>query len=161
MEPWASDYDLKAAFVYSIVSFIEWPPGVLSDRIVVGFAGEGPMANAMGKLFVGKRVGSRPIEVREAHTRNEMRACNVLLLAYPDRSRMKEALMQVRGTMVLTVGDGEPFTKYGGIITFVPHNNTFRLAINPQAAERSHLKISSKLMSIATVVSDDESATRE
>lgn len=158
---WASDYELKAAFVYNIVPFVDWPQGAIGDRVVIGFAGEGPMASVMMKFFAGKRVGARPIEVRVVHTRDELRTCNIVLLAYPDRSRVQEALTHLRDTNILTIGDGEQFTKLGGVISFVPRGNTFQLAINPQAAARTHLRISSKLISIAMLVSDDETAMRE
>jgi hypothetical protein len=158
---WARSDELKAAFVYNIVPFVDWPQDALGDRFVIGFAGEGSMGSAMGKFFAGKRVGSRLIEVREVHSRSELRACNIILIAYSDRSRMREALVQLQGTSVLSIGDGELFAKLGGIISFVPQGNTFRLWINLQAADRAHLKISSKLLSIAKLVSDDETARRE
>jgi hypothetical protein len=158
---WSRDSELKAAFVFNIVPFVEWPPETLGDRFVIGVAGESPMASVMAKSFAGKRIGSRIVEVREVHSRSELRACNILLLAFPDRSRMGEAFTELRGTNVLTIGDSELFTKLGGVVTFVQHDSTYRLAINPRAAERAHLKISSKLLSIATMVSDDEADRKE
>ena len=157
---WATGYELKAAFVHNIMPFVDWPSGSFGDRVIIGFAGEGPMASVMAKSFSGKRIGSRLVEVRDVHSQSELRACNVLLLAFPDRSRMRETLVQLHGTNVLTIGEGEQFTKFGGIIAFVPRDNTFQLAINLQAAERAHLKISSKLMKIAKLISDDETGAR-
>jgi hypothetical protein len=154
---WASEYDLKAAFVYNVIAFVDWPEGAVGDRFIIGFSGEGPMAGALTSFFKEKRIASRPVEVRDVRTRAELRSCNVLLLAYPDRSRMREALSQLQGTNVLTIGDGENFAHLGGVIAFVPHENTFQLAVNPRAAERAHLKISSKLMSIMKLLPDEDS----
>jgi len=114
------------------------------------------MAAALTILFKEKRIALRPVEVRDVRTRDELRGCNVLVLAYPDGSRTREALSQLRGTSVLTIGDGESFARLGGVVAFVPHENTFQLAVNPRAAERAHLKISSKLMSITKLVPDEE-----
>jgi hypothetical protein len=153
---WANEYELKAAFVYRLMSFVEWPGPELGDHVIVGFAGEGPMKTALARYLQGKRIGRRPIEVREVRNQSDLRACNVLVLAYPDGSRMREALKQLKNTSVLTIGDGENFARMGGVIALVPGENTFQLAINPQAAERAQIKISSKLLSMAKLLSDEE-----
>ena len=41
------EYHLKAAFVYNLIPFVEWPAGETGERLVVGFAGEGPMEAAL------------------------------------------------------------------------------------------------------------------
>jgi len=115
------------------------------------------MAAALSGFFKDKHIASRPVEVRDVRTRAEFRGCNVLVLAYPDGSRTREVLSQLQGTNVLTIGDGENFARLGGVVAFVPHENTFQLAVNPRAAERAHIKISSKLMSITKLVPDEES----
>jgi hypothetical protein len=153
---WANEYEIKAAFVYNLIPFIDWPEGAVGDRFIIGFAGEGPMAGALTSFFKNKRIASKPVEVRDVRTRDELRGCNILLLAYPDRSRTREALLQLQGTNVLTIGDGENFARLGGVVAFVPRENTFQLAINPHAAERAHIKVSSKLMSITKLVPDEE-----
>lgn len=114
------------------------------------------MAAALTSFFKEKRIASRPVEVRDVRTRAELRSCNVLLLAYPDGSRMREALSQLQGANVLTIGDGENFAHLGGVVAFIPHEHTFHLAVNPRAAERAHLKISSKLMSIMKLMPDED-----
>lgn len=152
---WASEYELKAAFIYNVIPFIDWPERAVGDHFIIGFAGEGSMTAALANFFKDKRIGSKPIEVRNVHTLAELRGCNVLLLAYPDSSRMREALSQLRGTNVLTIGDGESFARSGGVVAFVPQENTFRLAVNERAAERAHLKISSKLLSMTKLVPDE------
>ena len=43
------------------------------------------------------------------------------------------------------------FTQSGGIVRFVTEENKVRFEINPEAADRAHLKISSKLMKLARI----------
>jgi hypothetical protein len=154
---WAGEYELKAAFVYNLISFVDWPQGALGDRVVVGFAGEGPMNEILTRFFQDKRIGPRPVEVRIVRTRAELRACNVLLLGYPDATRQREALKYVEATSVLTVGDGKEFVQMGGIVAFVARANAFQLAINARAAERAQLQISAKLMKMSELVADESS----
>jgi uncharacterized protein DUF4154 len=155
-EEWANEYQLKAAFVYKLMSFVEWPAGSVGDHVIVGFAGEGPWAAALTALVHGKRLRTFPIEVRDVHSQSEMRTCNVLIVAYPDSSRRREALLHVRNMSVLTIGDGEDFARMGGVIALVPRENTFQLAVNPRAAARANIKISSKLLTMAKLLSGGE-----
>ena len=53
---------------------------------------------------------------------------------------------------ILTVSDIKGFTAYGGIIQFKLVDNKVRFTINIDAATRAGLTISSKLLSLATVV---------
>jgi len=152
---WAGEYELKSAFVYNIIPFVDWPKSSLGDHLLIGFAGDEPAPDAIVKFFNGKRVGKQLIEVRTVHSRNEMRTCQVLLLAYHDSSRTRAALAQLEGTSVLSIGDGEPFARQGGVMSFLRHENTLQLGINPQAADRAGLRISAKLMQIAKLLSDE------
>jgi hypothetical protein len=152
---WVNEYQLKAAFVYKLISFVEWPAGAIGDRLIVGFAGEGPMATALTAAVQGKRVGGIPIEVRQVHSQAEMRACHALIVEYRDSSRNREVLQHVRNMSVLTIGDGESFARMGGVIALVPQENTFQIGVNPRAAERGRLKISAKLLSLAKLLPEE------
>jgi len=156
---WANEYQLKAAFVYKLMSFVEWPAGVVGSRMVVGFAGEGAMATALAEIS-GKRLGSIAIEVRNVRTQAEMRECNVLVIAYPDVSRTREALSYARNMNVLTIGDGEGFARMGGTVALVPHQNSFQVAVNPHAVERARLKMSAKLLALAKLLPDEDSGAK-
>jgi hypothetical protein len=50
------------------------------------------------------------------------------------------------------VGDADGFAAAGGTIEFMLEDNHIRFAINPDAAERADLKISSKLLALAKIV---------
>ena len=154
----AGEYQLKSAFVYNLMAFVDWPQGALGDRIVVGFAGEGPMEAALSAFLKNKSVGSSAIEVRVVHARNDLRACNVLYLAYPDSTRTRDGLAQVRNASVLTIGDGEEFVRMGGVIGLVAQQKTLRLAINPAAAQRARLTISAKVLNMASIVKEEGGA---
>lgn len=150
---WASEFQLKAAFVYNLIPFVEWPASI-AGPMVVCFAGEGPAPEAFVQFFAGKRAGNRQIEVRSVHSRGELLGCQVVLVAYPDAPRTREALAQLSGKSVLSIGDGEEFARAGGVMAFLPSGSTYHLAVNPRAAGRAGLKIRSQLMSMATLLPD-------
>ena len=73
-------------------------------------------------------------------------------------SQIKESL---KGKCVLTIGETEGFAQTGGVINFTLEENKVRFEINVDAAERSHLKISSKLLALAKVVKDERPEVRK
>lgn len=149
------EHQLKAAFVYNLIPFVEWPAEATGGPLVVGFAGEGPMEAALRSFLKEQGTRSPGIEMRVVHGRNELRACHVLFLAYPDSSRMREALAQLHGASVLTIGDGAEFVRMGGVIGFEAQGNKLRLLVNPAAAQRARLRISARLMSMSTPVAEE------
>ena len=63
-------------------------------------------------------------------------------------------LERLRGSSVLTVGESEGFGQHGGIVNVLLNGGRIRIEVNPHAAERAHLQISSRLLSLATIVAD-------
>jgi len=58
----------------------------------------------------------------------------------------------MRARPLLTVGDAYSFARSGGIIQFVTVRGRVRLRINAEAARSADLTISSKLLSLADIV---------
>ena len=50
------------------------------------------------------------------------------------------------------MGETEGFAQRGGVINFTKVGDKIRFEINPEAAKRAQLKISSRLLRIATLV---------
>ncbi len=61
-------------------------------------------------------------------------------------------LNRVNSMPVLTVGETEQFTQQGWIINFIKKEGKVRLEIDCDAARRTKLQLSSKLLSVADVV---------
>ena len=55
---------------------------------------------------------------------------------------------------MFSVSDREKFAESGGVAQLILENNRMRFAINLAAAQRARLQISSKLLSLATIVKD-------
>jgi hypothetical protein len=74
--------------------------------------------------------------------------CNILFVAPSRRQAPADALEKVRGQPVLTVTD-DADGPGRGMIDFVLKDAHVRFRIDPRAAERGGLAISSKLLSLA------------
>jgi hypothetical protein len=69
-----------------------------------------------------------------------------------DGERVADLLAAVGAAPVLTISDYEHFARMGGIANFVVEDGKLRFAINVDAAQRAHLRVSSQLLALARVV---------
>ena len=77
--------------------------------------------------------------------------CDVLFV--PRRfAAAHEYLHAVDGKPVLTVGESPEFVQEGGIVNFFLDGKRVRFEINPTAATRVNLRISSRLLQLARLV---------
>ena len=147
---------LKAAYVFNLTKYVEWPQP--SRELLVGFVGDGPMGESLEKLLSGKASESRQIRVLLSPKDEALEKCEILYVAYASSKRTQEILQQLRGKGVLTIGDSDSFTADGGMIGLVKHEQQIQIQVNLQAAQQSGLKISSRVLGLATIVHSKEEA---
>jgi hypothetical protein len=149
------EHDAKAAFVLKLVNFIQWPgdAGRRGD-LVIGFIGADATSDALQRLASGKSVNGRTIVVRRLGHDGDLKACQVIYVGASERKNIPFVIERLRGTSVLTVGEADGFGQHGGIINLLLNEGRIRFEVNPHAAERAHLQISSRLLALATIVAD-------
>ena len=151
------EYQVKAAFLFNFAKFVEWPPDSPpegDDGFVICVFEDETLAQALDRAVTGKTVEGRVFRVRRLQSLDDTRSCRMLYLGGNETSRLVALLKSVRTSAVLTVGNAPGFTRQGGIINFIMQDNRVRFEINPEAAERAGLRISSKLLQLATIVRD-------
>jgi hypothetical protein len=85
-----------------------------------------------------------------------------MLFLSRDEARNQAAILKsLRGTPVLTVGETDNFLSDGGMIRFHLEENRIRFDIDLDAAESAHLKISSRLLLLASMVTQSGTPNRE
>jgi len=148
----ASEYQVKAAFLFNFSKFLEWPPeamGEPNEPFVVGVLGKDPFGSNLDEIIAGEKIMGRPMVVRRFNSTEEIDKCHILFIHVPGKT--SEALNALKGKSILTVSDDEEFNAYGGIIKFYTENEMIRLEINIQAAKAANLTVSSKLLRIAKI----------
>jgi hypothetical protein len=70
-----------------------------------------------------------------------------------EEEQAEKIVRDLKGSSTLTVGETEGFAVVG-IINLTIEGNTVHFEINRLAAERAGLKISAKLLSLATIVKE-------
>jgi hypothetical protein len=146
---------LKAAFIYNFAKFAEWPADAPpADPLTICVLGEAAIAEALDEAVKGRTVDGRKTVVVRVKPEG-FRACHVLYLAGLSPKRAQEIVDELKGAPVLTVGDREQFAQGGGIAGLFVEQGRMRFAINLEAAQRCRLRISSRLLSLAKIVKDD------
>jgi hypothetical protein len=149
-----SEYQLKAAFLYHFAEFVDWPASAFvapTSPMIIGILGDNPFGNELEQAVRGKSLNNHPLSVRSIGSVPEATTnCHILFISSSEKKRLPEIFTGLGQASVLTVGEMDRFNESGGMINFVLEGTKIRFQINDAAARRVGLKISSKLMSLAT-----------
>lgn len=145
----SSEYELKAAYVYQIAKFVEWPPSSAPLRLCV--IGGNPFSTAL-ETIRGKPVNDRKMEVRLLDMGADIHECAMLFVAAPADRHLERIVALSRGAGMLTLGDTDGFAQRGVMVNFFPEQGKLRFEINLEIARQGGVKISSKLLALARIV---------
>jgi hypothetical protein len=149
----AGEYEIKAAFLYKVAGFVQWPDDRSGGAIAVCVTGEDPFGSLLDEAIKGKSLNGRPFTVMRFRKGQEVSGCPMVFIAASERKRLDQILRSLPPG-VLTVGDMPGFCESGGMIAFDLRDSRVHLRINLEAARRARLQFSSKLLSLAKVVGD-------
>ncbi len=158
--PPASEYQIKAAFLYNFAKFIEWPADAhLADAqsFTIGILGRDPFGPDIA-VIEGKPVKDKPLRVVRGLTLEELKGCQVLFIGAASAAELERTLNSLKGKPVLTVGEFEGFARRGGMIHLMTVENKVRFEINAQVTDRAGLKVSSHLLRLAKIVPTDDAS---
>ena len=148
------EFDVKAAFLYNFAKFTEWPARAFarSDSPFTFCLVGDPFGGGMEKAVQSETFNGRPVVVRRVSRGDDVLACHILYVSEPESGKASEIIEMIAMAPVLTVGETEDFIKSGGMIRFTENGQRVRFEINPDAAEKASLHLSSKLLRLADIV---------
>lgn len=151
---------IKAAYLYNFGKYVEWPAetkaigSAQGPDFVIGILGDSRVKEALVTLAKSKKLNGRRIVYHRITGDKSYRPCDILFVpAGQDAATVAAVLKKSAGAPTLVVGEEESFARRGGMINFFVEGNNVKFEINPRAAERAGLKISSKLLSLGRIVS--------
>ena len=146
----ASDVSIKAAYLYNFLSYVEWPPDSLPAAgapFVLGVAGADGVRDELQAIVVGRKVHGHPIVIRALGPSDPPEGLHVVFIGRDvNPARLLERL---RGRPVLVITDLGNGREPGSMLNFVPVQGRIRFEASPTAAERSGLKLGSRLLAVA------------
>jgi hypothetical protein len=151
----AGEYQVKAAFLYNFAKYVQWPaeaPAVQAGTFVITILGDDPFGPSLDETLRGKTIDRLKVVVRRAGSPEELRASQIVFISESQRGQLPEILKRLEGAPTLTVAEMDDFAERGGVIGFRMDGDRVRLDINPSAAARARLRISSELLKLARIV---------
>lgn len=148
----ASEYDLKAAFLYNFTRFVEWPPDSFAapdSPLRICVLGPDPFGDTLDEVVRGERADGRELAVQRLRHGAEAADCQLLFLSHQQDPSVLATVPAVRQGRVLTVGESDEFLRAGGLLRFDLRGGRIRLQVNAAALDRTRLRVSSKLLRLA------------
>ena len=141
------EYTVKAAFLYNFAKYVEWPTASTQGPLTICVAGRNVFGDVLENTVRDETVGTRQIRTRVILEPEP--GCHILFV--PEGAAASAYLRASRNEPTLTVGETRTFLPGGGIISFFIDDGKVRFEINPRAAERAQLRLSSRLLQLARI----------
>jgi hypothetical protein len=147
---------LKAAFLYNFAKFAEWPADVLAptQRLSLCVVGDDAVADAIEQVIRGRTVEDHVLSVQIVTPDGPLRSCHLLYVGGRDARRSSQILETLKGSAVFSVGESDKFAESGGVAQLILEQDRMRFAVNIASIQRARLHVSSKLLTLATIVKD-------
>ena len=143
---------VKAAFLYKFLGYIEWPAQAFADStgpLVVGVLGGDATVDEIKEVIGERLVNGRAVVVRRFRDGDTLSGTHVVYVTRPESERIAALAATARATATLLVTDAEGALAQGGTINFRVQDGSVRFDIALDTAERSGLRISSRLLAVA------------
>jgi hypothetical protein len=145
---------VKAAYLFNCGKFVRWG----GDRVTTAgpleicVLGRDPFGAVLDSTVAGESIDGRKITIRRLAKVQDTASCSILFIGESDWNQLSAILAAAQHFGALTVSDMPHFAERGGIIGFVMQENRIRFEVNRNAAEQSHLVLSSELLKVASKV---------
>ncbi len=149
------EYRVKAAFLFHFAQLVDWPPQALRDgdrSLSLCIFEDEPHREELESTIEGKTVRGHVLHVKHIRKEQDIQGCHILFLGQDESKHSPTLLTGLRNIPILTIGETDNFSRAGGMIRFHVEDNRIRFDINLEAAETARLKISSRLLLLATHV---------
>jgi hypothetical protein len=143
---------LKAHYLYNFAKFTEWPPatGATRETFVLCVIGDLAVGEELVRAVKARTLAGLNLSVSSIASGPPPPTCRLLYISGVTARETANLVGAVRDVPVLTISDLQGFHGVGGIARFFFRQGQLRFDVNVASAERAHLRISSKLLSLAT-----------
>jgi len=156
------EYQVKAAFLYNFVKFVQWPGAQALDHTHAAnicVMGTDPFGSILD-IFKQASSSQLALNVKRGITDADIPTCHILFIARSEEDRVGQILAIARNNPVLTVSEMKGFADKGGIVEMVKteeniglfSKDKINLRINVKVATAEGLHIDAQLLEIAAEV---------
>ncbi|MEW8052339.1 MAG: YfiR family protein [Candidatus Thiodiazotropha sp.] len=146
---------LKALFLYNFANYVTWPDSTFQSQIsTINYCllGSSRLNDRMKEITKDEKINGKELRVVETEDEQQLSDCNILFIHQPAAGYPTELIQQLASQSVLTVSDHPDFIPVGGSIVLLKKARKIKLVVNLDALDQGQLKVSSKLLRLATRV---------
>ena len=148
-QPQASEAAVKAAFLYKFPGYIEWPTApAATTPFVIGVAGSDEVAEELERLVPGRQVHNRPVVVKRVREPEGVAGTQVLFIGRAE-GNPRAYIRAAREARSLAVTESDRGMEQGSVINFVAVDDRIGFEVSVDAAEKTSLRVSSRMLAIA------------
>ena len=145
----ANEYDLKAAFIFNLAKFIQWPAGRFAREdspLVIGVVGDAAL-DRFTRTLQDRTIDKHKLVVRRVEQPKELPECHLLFISRTGERQVADLVEASRTEKVLMVGETDQFLELGGMILFTLESDELRLQINDRRIRSAGLNITASALS--------------
>jgi len=140
----ALEHEVKAAFLFRFLSFMDWPEASTAP-LVVGFVGAEAIAAEMERIVPGRSAQGRPVTVRRLKAGESAGGAHVVMVGRAESGRIDTLARQG----IVVVGEAEGALDRGAAINFLIEEGRVRFEVSVPNAERGKVRIHSRMLAVA------------
>jgi len=150
---------LKAAYLLNFARFVEWPADTVpaGAPLALCIVNDDAVASALEQAIDGRVVDGHALSIVRLPAGAALPICHVLYLAV-STSNAKQSLdviAALNDRFVLTVSDSPRFAQTGGMVELFLEQGRLRIVVNVDALQRAKVRLSSRVLTLATIVRDN------
>lgn len=148
----ALEHEVKAAYLFRFLAFVEWPQSSFlrpDSPIVIGVLGDEAVLEELRAIVPGRVVQGRPVAAVRLRESASLAGVHVLFVGR-EASAQLARLAPTRA--ILVVSDAERGLDQGAVVNFVRAEGRVRFEVAVDAAEQRELRISSRMLAVASNV---------
>jgi hypothetical protein len=154
-DPESLELRVKAAFLYKFAGYVEWPTKSFAGPempVTIGVIGAESLATELAQAVTGRTVNDRPVAVKRLKAGESLAGIHVLFVGRAENARLDQLAQSAQPRSILTVSESDGALARGSVINFILAGGRVRFEIALDSAEKSGLKLSSRLLAVAQQV---------
>jgi hypothetical protein len=153
-----SENAVKAAYLYKLRNYVEWParagPGAEAG-IAIGIVGAADVAERLLQI-PAVRQGRDGVVVKRLRGDDPLDGINILFVGDDAWRRSQAMIARAASQSILVVSESDNALAGGSVVNFRHLDEHVRFEISLDAADRSGLKLSSRLLALAVTVAREK-----
>jgi hypothetical protein len=152
------EYDLKAALLYNVAKYSDWPDEAFAtpaDPIVIGVLGENPFGDVLRRIVQGRTINGRAIVVRHATGLAALHGSHLVFISASEASRAAELSLALERAHAVSVSD-TPQSAAFTAVNLAVRGDKVVFSVHLGRVTRARVTISSRLLHLAEAVTGRE-----